>query len=270
MNKIGFIGAGNVAKAIITGMARNKFDLSRVYINSKSNESKERLSIDLSITCAKNNIDLVKKCKYIFFAIKSQHYSKVFDEIKDYLDPEKHVIISLAPGYTIEEIREHSGFENLKVLRAMPNIPSLVGEGMTGVYFSKDSFTNDEKFEIELIFKGFGEVQELDEEDHMDSLVSISASSPAYVYIMIEAMGDAGVLTGLPRKMAYKLAAQAVMGAAKMVKELDMHPGELKDAVCSPGGTTIEAVKVLEDRGFRSALIESMLACYNKAKNLKK
>ena len=152
----------------------------------------------------------------------------------------------------------------------MPNIPSLVGEGMTGIFFSKNSFSKEEKSEIELIFKGFGEVQELDEEDHMDSLVSISASSPAYVYIMIEAMGDAGVLTGLPRKMAYKLAAQAVMGAAKMVKELDVHPGELKDAVCSPGGTTIEAVKVLEDRGFRSALIESMLACYNKAKNLKK
>jgi pyrroline-5-carboxylate reductase len=270
MDKIGFIGAGNVSKAMITGMVRKKFDLDRIYINSKTNETKERLSVELMVMCAKNNIDLVKKCKYIFFAIKSQHYKNVFDEIIEYLEPERHVIISLAPGYTIEEIRQYTGMDNLKIMRAMPNIPSLVGEGMTGVYYDKNIFTTEEKSDIKTIFQGFGEVQELDEEDHMDSLVSISASSPAYVYIMIEAMGDAGVLTGLPRKMAYKLAAQAVMGAAKMVKELDMHPGELKDAVCSPGGTTIEAIKVLEDRGFRSALIESMLACYNKAKNLKK
>ncbi len=270
MNKIGFIGAGNVSKAIITGMAKNKFELDRIYVNSKSNESKEKLSLDLMVKCAKDNVDLVKKCKYIFFAIKSQHYGKVFNEIKDAIDPEKHVIISIAPGYTIEECRKNTGIENLKVVRAMPNIPSLVGEGMTGIYYSKDVFTDEEKEEVEIIFNGFGEVQELEEEDHMDTLVSISASSPAYVYVMIEAMGDAGVLTGLPRKMSYKLAAQAVMGAAKMVKELDMHPGELKDSVCSPGGTTIEAIKVLEDRGFRSALIESMLACYKKAKVLKR
>jgi pyrroline-5-carboxylate reductase len=270
MNKIGFIGAGNVSKAIITGMAKNKFELDRIYINSKSNESKEKLSMDLMIKCAKNNVDLVKKCKYIFLAIKSQHYGKVLNEIKDVIEPDRHVLVSLAPGYSIEECRETTGIENLKVLRAMPNIPSLVGEGMTGIYYAPDVFTDIEKKEVEIIFNGFGEVQELDEEDHMDTLVSISASSPAYVYIMIEAMGDAGVLTGLPRKMSYNLAAQAVMGAAKMVKELDMHPGELKDSVCSPGGTTIEAVKVLEDRGFRSALIESMLACYNKVKELKR
>lgn len=270
MNKIGFIGAGNVSKAIITGMARNKFELDRIYINSKSNESKEKLSMDLMIKCAKNNIELVEKCKYIFLAIKSQHYGKVFNEIKNVLDPQKHIIISLAPGYTIEECRIHAGINDLKVIRAMPNIPSLVGEGMTGIYYSENVFTEEEKQEVEIIFNGFGEVQELDEEDHMDTLVSISASSPAYVYIMIEAMGDAGVLTGLPRKMSYNLAAQAVMGAAKMVKELDVHPGELKDSVCSPGGTTIEAIKVLEDRGFRSALIESMLACYKKVKELKR
>ncbi len=270
MDKIGFIGAGNVTKAIITGMARNKFDLKRIYINSKTNETKESLSVDLMVLCAKDNVDLVKKCKYIFLAIKSHHYKHVFDEIKPYLDPKEHVIISLAPGYSIREINENIGLFNLKCMRAMPNIPSLVGEGMTGVYYDKHLFTSEEIEKINAIFKGFGEIQSLDEEEHMDTLVSISASSPAYVYIMIEAMGDAGVLTGLPRKMSYALAAQAVMGAAKMVKELDLHPGELKDAVCSPGGTTIEAIKVLEDRGFRSALIESMLACYNKAKHLKR
>lgn len=267
MDKIGFIGSGNVTKAILTGMSKNKFNMQDIYVNSKTNESKEKLSIQLLVNCAKTNVDLVKKCKYIFFAIKSKHYKKVMEEIKPYIT-DNHIFISLAPGFTINEFKDFFQ-KNVKVIRAMPNIPSYVGEGMTGISISNNSFTNEEHNCILDIFNSFGEVEIL-EEDYMDTIVSVSASAPAYVYIMIEAMGDAGVLTGLPRKLSYKMAAQAVIGAAKMVKESDMHPGELKDAVCSPGGTTIEAVKVLEDRGFRSALIESMLACYNKSKNLKK
>jgi len=240
-----------------------------VYINSKTQESKERLALDLMIKCAKSNIDLIKKSKYIFFALKSKNYTEVIEEIKDYVDIEKHIFISLAPGYTIEGFKEKIGFKDLKIVRAMPNIPSYVAEGMTCLSFSEDNFSEEDKKNVVEIFEFFSEVEIL-EEDYIDTAVSISASSPAYVYVMIEAMGDAGVLTGMPRKQSYKLAAQAVIGAAKMVKELDLHPGELKDAVCSPGGTTIEAIKVLEKRGFRSALIESMLACYNKSKLLQK
>jgi len=269
MSKIGIIGAGNVSRAMLTGMSKSKYDLEMVYINSKSQESKERLALDLMIKCAKNNSDLVKKSKYIIFALKSKNYSEVIEEIKDYIDVDNHIFISLAPGYTIGEFKEKTGYENLKVVRAMPNIPSYVAEGMTCLSFSEGDFSEKNKQEVIDIFEYFSEVEVL-EEDYMDTAVSISASSPAYVYVMIEAMGDAGVLTGMPRKQSYKLAAQAVIGAAKMVKELDLHPGELKDAVCSPGGTTIEAIKVLEKRGFRSALIESMLACYNKSKLLQK
>ena len=267
MNKIGFIGAGNVTRAIITGMVRNKFDVSNIYVNSRSNETKEKLSVDLLVNCAKDNKDIVSKCKYVFFAIKSHHYNKIIKEIKPYIRKDQ-VFISLAPSYTTDEFKNLLN-HGVKVVRAMPNIPSYVGEGMTGISFSEDNYSDEDKNGILNIFNSFGQVEIL-EEEYMDTIVSISGSAPAYVYIMIEAMADAGVLTGLPRKMSYRLASQAVMGAAKMVKETGIHPGELKDAVCSPGGTTIEAVKVLEDRGFRSALIESMLACYNKAKNMKK
>src|SRR6056297_3362462 len=264
MNKIGIIGAGNVSRAMLTGMAKNKYDLELIYVNSKSQESKEKLSVELMVNCAKDNISIVKKSKYIFLAIKSKDYNQVIEEIKDYVDVDNHIFISLAPGFEIKEFKEKFGYPNLKVVRAMPNIPSYVGAGMSCLSFSKNEID-----QVVDIFQSFSEVEIL-EEDYIDTAVSISASSPAYVYVMIEAMGDAGVLTGMPRKQSYKLATQAIIGAAQMVKELDLHPGELKDAVCSPGGTTIEAIKVLENRGFRSSLIESMLACYNKSKMLKK
>ncbi|MDW7667458.1 MAG: pyrroline-5-carboxylate reductase [Bacillota bacterium] len=269
MDKIGIIGAGNVSRAMLTGMAKTKYNLELIYVNSKSQESKEKLSLDLMVNCAKNNVTLVKKSKYIFFAIKSKDYNEVIEEVKDYVDVDNHIFISLAPGYEIKEFKEKFGYPNLKVVRAMPNLPSYVAAGMSCLSFSENDFSQNEIDEVVSIFEAFSEVEIL-EEDYIDTAVSISASSPAYVYVMIEAMGDAGVLTGMPRKQSYKLATQAIIGAAQMVKELDLHPGELKDAVCSPGGTTIEAIKVLENRGFRSALIESMLACYNKAKMLQK
>lgn len=150
----------------------------------------------------------------------------------------------------------------------MPNTPALVGEGMTAVSFD-DKISEDIKEEILELFKSFGKVEEL-EEGLMDSFTAISGSSPAYVYIMIEAMADAGVLGGIARKKAYKMAAQAVLGAAKMVLDTEVHPGELKDNVCSPGGTTIEAVAKLEEKGFRNAIIEAMRVCQQKSEELSK
>lgn len=265
MYKIGFIGAGSIVNAILTGMSRNKYDMSSIYINSSTNDTKEKLCIEFGVNCAKNNEDVVKKCDYIFFAIKSHQYKGVIDEISPYITDDK-IFIIMAPGYTTEGFRQNVG-KSVKIVRAMPNTPAIVGEAMTGICYTKKDFTQEEEKNIIKIFEAFGKVQVLDE-SYMDIIVSVSASAPAYVYIMIEAMGDAGVLTGLPRKIAYKMAAQAVAGAAKVVYDTDLHPGELKDAVCSPGGTTIEAVKVLEDRGFRSALIESMNACYKKTKEM--
>ena len=148
----------------------------------------------------------------------------------------------------------------------MPNTPALVGEGITAV--CKNSLVNKEEFSyIMSLLSSFGLAEEISE-NLMDVVVSVSGSSPAYVFMFIEAMADAAVLDGMPRDKAYKFAAQAVLGSAKMVIETGKHPGELKDMVCSPAGTTIEAVRILEEKGFRSSVIEAMKACTDKSRSL--
>ncbi len=151
-------------------------------------------------------------------------------------------------------------------MRTMPNTPALVGEGITALC-RNENVTEEELDRVVTIMKGFGKCEVISE-GLMDVVVSVSSSSPAYVFMFIEAMADAAVADGMPRAQAYEFAAQAVLGSAKMVLETGKHPGELKDMVCSPGGTTIEAVRVLEEKGMRSAVIEAMKACTAKAKGL--
>jgi pyrroline-5-carboxylate reductase len=264
MNCIGFIGAGNMGRAMIKGLLSKENEDSIIFTDSSSTIRQE-ISDQLKITSFGKNAEIASKSKYIIIAIKPKIYKKVLEEIKGSMTPDK-VIISIAPGITIKAIKQILG-ESTRVIRSMPNTPSLVGEGMSIISFSEDSYSEKEKKEIIGIFNSFGEVEIL-KEKLMDAVVPISGSSPAYVYMMIEAMADAGVLIGLPRKLSYKLAAQSVLGAGKMVLETASHPGELKDAVCSPGGTTIEAVAVLEKRNFRNAIIEAMISCYEKTKKL--
>ena len=148
----------------------------------------------------------------------------------------------------------------------MPNTPALVGEGMTGA--CRNEYVTDEDYATVLqILGSFGEVETIPE-NLMDVCVSVSGSSPAYVFMLIEAMADGAVAEGMPRAQAYEFAAQAVYGSAKMVLETKKHPGELKDMVCSPAGTTIEAVRVLEQSGFRSAVIEAEKACAEVSRSL--
>lgn len=154
----------------------------------------------------------------------------------------------------------------MKIVRTMPNTPALVGEGITGVCHN-DLVTKEELEYVCHILNGFGKAEVVPER-LMDVVVSVSGSSPAYVFMFIEAMADAAVADGMPRPQAYKFAAQAVLGSAKMVLETGKHPGELKDMVCSPGGTTIEAVRVLEQKGFRSAVFEAMKVCAEKSKGM--
>ena len=148
----------------------------------------------------------------------------------------------------------------------MPNVPALVGEACTGVCINNTVTKDDEKLALELM-ESFGKAS-LIPERLMDTVIGVSGSSPAYVFMFIEAMADAAVADGMPRDKAYKLAAQSVLGSAKMVLDTGRHPGELKDMVCSPGGTTIEAVRVLEEKGLRSAVIEGQKACVRKAREL--
>jgi len=264
MNKIGFIGAGSMGFAMLQGLLNQGYGESLLF-TTLSKETKNRVYEKLQIPYAESNIDVVLKSKYIILAIKPQNYKEVMLEIKPLLTQDQ-IIISVTPGFTIEIMKEYLGNE-VRIVRSMPNTPVLVGEGMSILSFSKDSFSNSEILEIKNLFTSFGDVEVL-EENLMDAVVPISGSSPAYVYMMIEAMADGGVLVGLPRKLSYKLAAQSILGAAKMVLETEVHPGELKDAVCSPGGATIEAVAILEKRNFRNAIIEAMVSAYEKTKKL--
>jgi len=158
--------------------------------------------------------------------------------------------------------------KDVSVVKAMPNTPAMIGAGMTALAFD-ETIDVIRREEVISIFNSFGKCEILDE-GLMDAFTALCGSSPAYVYMMIEAMADAGVLEGIARKQAYRMAAQAVLGAAMMVLETGIHPGELKDNVCSPKGTTIEAVAKLEEKGFRTAIIEAMRACADKSKRLSK
>ncbi|MBF4675588.1 pyrroline-5-carboxylate reductase, partial [Clostridioides difficile] len=191
---------------------------------------------------------------------------KALTPLKELIDANK-IIVSIAAGKTIESLESFIGSDK-KIVRVMPNTPALVGEGMSAL--CKNSNVTDEELNmIKALFESFGEA-EIVSEYLMDTVTGISGSSPAYVFMFIEAMADAAVLAGMPRQQAYKFASQAVMGSAKMVLETGKHPGELKDMVCSPAGTTIEAVKVLEEEGFRAAVIKSIVACIDKSKDMSK
>lgn len=260
MKKFGFIGAGNMGLPMMKG-AIEAFSKEQILYTDANEDRLKHVQSILNIPYLLSNSECVERADIIILAIKPQYLNNVLAEIKQYNLSGK-IFISIAPGVKIEVIKDVLG-NKVRVVRAMPNTPAMVQAGMSSICFSNDVYTDDERDCIFNFFTSFGDTVEL-KENQLDMVVPVSGSSPAYVYMMIEAMADAGVLFGLPRDVAYRLAAQSVFGSAKMVLETGEHPGALKDAVCSPGGTTIEAVRKLEETGFRSSIIESMKACYDK------
>ena len=263
--KLGFIGCGNMALAMIAGIVSNNIcSAEDIMASDAYSPALEKAKESLKIRIGADNKVVASYADILFLSVKPQYYESVIKEIKDIIK-ETQIIVTIAPGKTLNWLEET--FEKpVKIVRCMPNTPALLCEGITGVCHN-DLITKEELDGICKILKGFGKVEVLSE-SLMDVVVSVSGSSPAYVFIFIEAMADAAVSDGMPRAQAYRFAAQAVLGSAKMVLETGKHPGELKDMVCSPGGTTIEAVRVLEKNGFRSTVIEAMKACTKKAKGL--
>ncbi|HBA62702.1 MAG TPA: pyrroline-5-carboxylate reductase [Lachnospiraceae bacterium] len=262
--RLGFIGCGNMAEAIMGGVIKNNFLNPEDIIGSDIAEAgRDRVKQDYGIRVTESNLEVAENSDILILAVKPQFYQSVIEEIRDAV--EKQLIITIAPGKTLNWLEEQFG-KPVKIFRAMPNTAALVLEGMTAACMNK-YVTEEEKDYACHLLGCFGEV-EIVPERLFDAVVAVSGSSPAYVFMMIEAMADAAVSEGMPRLQAYKFAAQAVMGSAKMVLDLKQHPGELKDMVCSPGGTTIEAVRVLEERGFRGALIEAMKVCADVSRSL--
>ena len=254
-----------MAGAIIGGMISHGVCKKEDIIGSDPLEAgRRRVQEQHGIKVTGDNKEVVEEADIVFLAVKPQYYAAVLDEIRNTVK-EGQIFISIAPGKTMAWIGEYLG-ETVKLVRTMPNTPALVGEGMTAAC-ANAYVTEEEMKEVLHILSATGKVEEVPEH-LMDVVVGVSGSSPAYVFLFIEAMADAAVAEGMPRAQAYEFAAQAVLGSAKMVLETGKHPGELKDMVCSPAGTTIQAVRVLEEKGLRSAVFEATETCIQKAKGM--
>lgn len=264
-SKLGFIGAGNMGGAIIGGAIKSGFlRPENIYISDIDKFKTEALAGQFGINVAQNNIDIINNCDAVVLSVKPHIYGRVLEEIKDSVKKDT-LIITIAAGVTLNYVKGFLG-DDTKVVRTMPNTPALVGEGMTAITYDKPVDDQDINF-VKGLFTSFGLVEVMDE-SLIDAFSSLVSSSPAFVDMFIEAMADAAVLLGLPRNRSYIMASQAVIGAAKMVKETGKHPGELKDMVCSPAGTTIEGVRILEQKGLRTAVMEAVIASAQKAKGM--
>ncbi len=263
--KIGFIGAGNMGSAIIGGLIRSGMvSPTDIIASAHTPATLQKLEENFGIHTTLLNEEVAESCDILFLAVKPNKFAEVLPAIADSLK-EDCLVVSIAAGQSIHSIETAIG-KDVKVIRSMPNTPALVGEAMSALCCNE--FVSEAELDyVKQLFECFGKA-EIVPESMIDAVIGVSGSSPAYVYMFIEAMADAAVADGMPRTMAYKFAAQSVLGAAKMVLETGTHPGELKDAVCSPGGTTIEAVAALEAGGFRDTVISAQRACVQKSKDM--
>ena len=252
----GVIGCGNMAQAMLKGIIeKGIYRRDEIIVSRRSKKALEEIQSRLGVQITTENAEAAKKADVLILAVKPYQFREAIPAISDAVT-EDTLVISIAAGQTIENIENLFG-KAVKIVRTMPNTPAFVSAGATGMCFNKNVTENEQEKAVAL-FESFG----------IATVIGVSGSSPAYVFMMIEAMADAAVADGMPREQAYRLAAQSVYGSAKMVLETGKHPGELKDMVCSPGGTTIEAVRVLEEKGLRSAVIEGQMACVRKAREL--
>lgn len=254
---IGVCGTGNMGKAIIKGLvASGLIAPQHIYAYNIHKEKAQKIADETGVTVVDSAAELAKVSQALIMAVKPNIMPTSLDEIQDHIGADT-VVISIAAGLTIARLAEHLP-DDTKIVRIMPNTPSMVSEGMASVTVN-DKVTLAETDDVVAIFNSFGKAVVV-EERLIDAVCGLSGSGPAYVYMFIEALADGAVQEGLPRPMAYTFAAQTVLGAAKMVLETGEHPGKLKDDVCSPGGTTIEAVRVLEEKGFRAAASAAVIA----------
>jgi pyrroline-5-carboxylate reductase len=265
--KIGFIGFGKMAQAMAGGMIHSGLiRADQIMASMRTEKSRTFAAEQFGIEVSSVNRDVAAFADVLFLAVAPYTYFEVIEEIKEDIKPGA-IIITVAAGITTSDVENACG-KKVKVVRTMPNTPSLVGAGMTAVSVNSE-ITDEDLVSVEKLLSSFGKV-EIIAEAQMDAIPAISGSSPAYVYMMIEAMADGGVRQGLSRDQSYRLAAQAVLGAAQMVLETGKHPGELKDQVTSPGGATIAAVSTLEQERFRGAILAAMDSCTTKVKELGK
>lgn len=263
--KFGFIGAGNMGGALLTAAAKTNPGMKIAVYDTFEEKAKgyaehyENISF-LSLEA------LVKESEYIFIGVKPQMLNELFSVIAPYFSECKPVLVSMAAGTSIEKLCELSGKE-MPVIRIMPNTPASIGEGVILYCYNKKVSEAEVDFFVEAM-KGAGLIDRIDE-NKIDAASAVSGCGPAFCYMFIEALADGAVECGIPRDKAMMYAAKMLSGSAEMVLKTGIHPGALKDAVCSPGGTTIAGVHALEDGAFRSAVMNAVTSAYKRTLELK-
>jgi pyrroline-5-carboxylate reductase len=266
MYKVGFIGAGNMAEALIKGLISSKtFNKKEIAASDISEERKNFISKKYGISINKNNKSVVKESDIIIFSVKPNNIKTVLKDISAGVNANK-ILISIAAGIPVSFISKALG-KSSKIVRVMPNTPALVLEGASAIFFS-DKIKDDDKDRVLKIFGAIGKTFTIEKEDLLNGITALSGSGPAFVSLFIEALSDGGVKTGLPRDTALQLAVQTVLGTAKLISEENIHPAALKDMVSSPAGTTIEGLAELEVNGFRGNVISAIEAAEHRSREL--
>ena len=264
---IGFLGAGQMATALAKGWTTaGLLEVSSSLASDPFPAAREKFTQTTGVRSTPHNIEVVKAATVLIIAVKPQTISGLLTEIRSNVSPQ-HVVISIAAGVSLSQLGHALGSET-RLIRVMPNTPCLVGESASG-FASSPSATADDASLVAKLFSSVGQAIAVSEH-LLNAVTGLSGSGPAYVYVMIEALADGGVRMGLPRDVALKLAAQTVLGSAKMVLETGLHPGVLKDAVASPGGTTIAGLHAIERGGLRGVLMDAVEAATQRADELGK
>ena len=261
--KIAILGTGKMGAAMAKGLTRDGRSMWDLALTNTTGVLPESLR-DLELYCTKSNTEAVIGADIVILAVLPQQYPGVLNEVRDAAQPGA-CLISIAPGYTLEKLNALTD-GRFQVVRAMPNTPALICAGMIAV--CRDARVSDDTFALaERVLSCLGQTEAVTEAQ-LDAVIGVSGSAPAYVYMFVDALADAGVLGGLHRDQAVRMAAQMLYGSAALLKETGKSPAELREMVCSPAGTTIDAVASLEDSGFRGAVIKAARAAMDKAKKM--
>lgn len=266
MSKIAFIGAGNMAEALIKGLiSTGAFKKSQIAASDVSKKRLDHLSSSYGIKTLSENAKAASESDIIVLSVKPNTVPKIIKEIKTKVSLKK-IVVSIAAGVNVRAISKAIG-KKAKIVRVMPNTPALVQQGAS-VLYCNENLTEEDTAAIKKVFEAVGLAYVVEDESLLNPVTGLSGSGPAFVSVFIEALSDGGVKMGLPRDMAHALSAQTVYGTAKMIIEGKSHPAEFKDKVSSPGGTTIEGLHKLEEGGFRSSAISAVEAATKRSKEL--
>ena len=267
--QVGVIGCGNMGGALVRAIA-SRIKPEEILIADRLSSNTDLLQQSCGVCTAQDAAQVAEEAKYIFLGVKPQNLKELLAEISAQLASrnDRYVLISMAAGVSLRKLEEMVGLPEVSIVRILPNTPASIGCGMT-LYCCNAHVSGEEEKGIVYALEAAGKVDLLDE-SMIDAACAVSGCGPAFVYLFAEAMADGAVAAGLPRQKAMLYATQTLLGAAEMILKSGKHPGELKDAVCSPGGSTIQGVHALEEGAFRAAVMNAVVAAYEKTRDLGK